>query len=124
MEPQLLPYNEKMARKYILSDKDTEEDARRRHYQAESSRLCRHRTKYVENCLEADIPNLQRVLHQRIKRLVEMEDFVNGWFLRSGVPTTDFKAMWDDDCQQTNVEIDKSLSNTETDESEEVEVEF
>lgn len=102
VQPEIIPYRERMARQHYGKEEGTIEDIERKKMQADISRISRHRTRFVENRISEDIPNLRRVLHQRIKRMVEMEDFVNSWFSREGLSPVNFDEMCDDDDEESN----------------------
>lgn len=96
--PENLPYqNPNMVRTFMDSKTDTIEQRERKDAQAQLSRLCRDRTKFMRERMEEKIIVSKAVLHEHIKRLVNLECYVNVYLMKNGQPPFDWRNVWADD---------------------------
>lgn len=97
-QPDSLPYqNPNMARQFLQSGTDSIEQRERKQAQAQFSRLSRDRTKFMRERMEETINASKTVLHEHIKRLVNLECYVNVWLMQNGQPPFDWRNVWEDD---------------------------
>lgn len=97
IRPNLVPYNQNMARQFTCNKYESEEEQQKKREQAEASRLSRDKNKFFRHRMKMDIHMLTNLLHENAGRLVNLECFANEILKTSGLPPIDWAEVWDDD---------------------------
>lgn len=100
-----LPYKANMVRNHNKRQPETEEERIKKESQTISSRVSRHRLKYVQNRMAADNDAMYNVLKEKINMLVNMECFIDDVLMKNGRDPIDWQAAWANEsaCAAANV---------------------
>lgn len=89
--------NQNMARKFPKTKSESIEQRRQKFTNAQVSRNSRYKIKFMRKRIEKENQALDKILHEHIKRLVNLECYVNECLMEYGKPLIDWRCVWDDD---------------------------
>lgn len=89
-----IPYNKKMVRKFDLVQPETVEQRARRNRSSETSRISRHCTKFIDNCVREERQRLEIELMRALRELLVAEDDVNMNRVSNGLLPIEFEEIW------------------------------
>lgn len=100
-----LPYKANMVRHHNKNQPGTDEERIKKECQTMSSRVSRHKLKFVQNRMAADNDAMYKVLKEKINMLVNMECFIDDVLMKNGHDAIDWQAAWANEsaCAAANV---------------------